>query len=116
MNMLRRSTLTALFSILVASIAGAQVIPQATNPEEVGLSKERLQRISAWIQNDVDKKVIPGAVVMVLRKGKVAYYEAFGYQDREKNIPMNRISIFRIASMTKPFTSLAIINDVGRRR
>jgi CubicO group peptidase (beta-lactamase class C family) len=73
----------------------------------VGLSKERLQRISAWLQTDVDKKVIPGAVVMVLRKGKVAYYEAFGYQDREKNIPMSRISIFRIASMTKPFTSLA---------
>ena len=46
---------------------------------------------------------------MVLRKGKVAYYEAFGYQDREKNIPMARISIFRIASMTKPFSSLAVM-------
>ena len=107
MKTLRRLTLAALFSILVASIAGAQVIPEATNPEEVGLSKERLQRISAWLQTDVDKKVIPGAVVMVLRKGKVAYYETFGYQDREKNIPMARNSIFRIASMTKPFTSLA---------
>ena len=84
MKTLRRLTLAALFSILVASIAGAQVIPQATNPEEVGLSKERLQRISTWLQTDVDKKVIPGAVVMILRKGKVAYYEAFGYQDREK--------------------------------
>jgi CubicO group peptidase (beta-lactamase class C family) len=107
MKTLRRLTLAALFLIFVTSIAGAQVIPQATTPEEVGLSKERLQRISAWLQTDVDKKVIPGAVVMVLRKGKVAYYEAFGYQDREKNIPMSRISIFRIASMTKPFTSLA---------
>ena len=46
---------------------------------------------------------------MVLRKGKIAYYEAFGYQDREKNIPMTRDSIFRISSMTKPFTSLAIM-------
>jgi CubicO group peptidase (beta-lactamase class C family) len=109
MKTLRRLTLAALFSILVASIAAAQVIPQATSPEEVGLSKERLQRISAWIQNDVDKKVIPGAVVMVLRKGKVAYYEAFGYQDREKNIPMARISIFRIASMTKPIVALAMM-------
>jgi CubicO group peptidase (beta-lactamase class C family) len=92
-----------------ASISSAQSLPQASNPEEVGLSKERLQRISAWIQADVDKKVIPGAVVMVLRKGKIAYYEAFGYQDREKNIPMARNSIFRISSMTKQFTSLAIM-------
>ncbi len=46
---------------------------------------------------------------MVLRKGKIAYYEAFGYQDREKNIPMARNSIFRLYSMTKPFTSLAVM-------
>jgi CubicO group peptidase (beta-lactamase class C family) len=109
MNIVKRLVLAALFFILVASIAVAQGIPQATSPEEVGLSKERLQRISAWIQTDVDNKVIPGAVVMVLRKGKIAYYEAFGYQDREKNIPMTRDSIFRIYSMTKPFTSLAIM-------
>jgi CubicO group peptidase (beta-lactamase class C family) len=87
----------------------AQGIPQASTPEEVGLSKERLQRISAWLQSDVDKKVVPGAVAMVLRKGKIAYFEAFGYQDREKNIPMARNSIFRLYSMTKPFTSLAIM-------
>jgi len=95
--------LASLFFILVASIASAQGIPQATSPEEVGLSKERLQRISAWIQTDVDKKVVPGAVVMVLRKGKIAYFEAFGYRDWEKNIPMPRDSIFRLTSMTKPF-------------
>jgi len=106
---LKRLTLAVLFSIFVASIAGAQTIPQASTPEEVGLSKDRLQRISAWLHADVEKKVIPGAVVMVLRKGKIAYYEAFGYQDREKNIPMARNSIFRLASMTKPFTSLAIM-------
>ena len=86
-----------------------QGIPQASTPEEVAFSKERLQRISAWLQTDIDKKVIPGAVAMVLRKGKIAYFEAFGYQDREKNIPMTRNSIFRLASMTKPFTSLAIM-------
>ena len=107
MKSIKRVMLATLFFILVVSIASAQGIPQATSPEEVGLSKERLQRISAWLQTDVDKKVIPGAVVMILRKGKVAYYEAFGYQDRKKNIPMARNSIFRIASMTKPFTSIA---------
>ena len=109
MKIVKRLALAALFFILVASIAGAQGIPQATNPGEVGLSTERLNRISAWIQADVDKGIVPGAVVMVLRKGKIAYYEAFGYRDREKNIPMTRNSIFRLASMTKPFTSLAIM-------
>ena len=109
MKISKQMMLVTLCLILIASIASAQGIPKATRPEEVGLSKERLQRISAWIQSDVDKKVVPGAVVMVLRKGKIAYYEAFGYQDREKNIPMTRDSIFRISSMTKPFTSLAVM-------
>jgi CubicO group peptidase (beta-lactamase class C family) len=109
MKIIKQMMLTTLFFILITSIASAQGIPQATNPEEVGLSKERLQRISDWIQGDVNKGIVPGAVVMVLRKGKVAYFEAFGYRDREKKIPMTRDSIFRIESMTKPFTSLAIM-------
>ena len=107
MKIVKRLTLVGLFWILAASIALGQAIPQASSPEEVGFSKERLERISAWLKTDVDKKVIPGAVVMILRKGKIAYYESFGYQDREKNIPMARNSIFRLYSMTKPFTSLA---------
>ena len=109
MKIVKQMMLVTLFLILVASIASAQGIPQATNPGKVGLSKERLQRISVWIQGDVDKGIVPGAVVMVLRKGKIAYYEAFGYRDKEKKIPMTRDSIFRVASMTKPFTSLAIM-------
>jgi CubicO group peptidase (beta-lactamase class C family) len=109
MKISKRMLWVTLFFILAASIASAQGIPQATSPEQVGLSKGRLQRISAWVQGDVDKGVVPGAVVMVLRKGKIAYFEAFGYQDREKKIPMTRDSIFRIASLTKPFTSLAIM-------
>jgi len=72
MKTFKQLTFAVLFSILVASIASAQGIPQATTPEEVGLSKERLERISAWLKTDVDKKLIPGAVVMILRKGKIA--------------------------------------------
>ena len=109
MKIIKQMMLVTLFFILITSIASAQGIPQTKNPEKVGLSKERLQRISTWIQGDVDKGIIPGAVVTVLRKGEIAYYEAFGYRDREKKIPMTRDSIFRIASMTKPFTSLAIM-------
>jgi CubicO group peptidase (beta-lactamase class C family) len=98
--------------ISVTSLASAQAqgtMPQAKRPEGVGLSKERLQRMSTWIHSDVEKGVVPGAVVLVLRKGKIAYYESFGYQDRENNIPMTRNSIFRIYSMTKPFTALAVM-------
>ena len=56
MKIIKQMMLVTLLLILVTSIASAQGIPQATNPEEVGLSKERLQRISAWIQTDVDKE------------------------------------------------------------
>ena len=109
MKVTKRIILIVLFLTLTVSLSAAQSIPQASSPEEVGLSKERLQRISVWIQGDIDKGIVPGAVVMILRKGKIAYYEAFGYQDKEKKISMSRDSIFRIASMTKPFTSLAVM-------
>ena len=109
MRTTKRIMFLAMLIIFVATIASAQSIPKATSPEEVGLSNERLQRISTWIKGDIDKGIVPGAVVMVLRKGKIAYFEAFGYRDKEKKIPMTRDSIFRLASMTKPFTSLAIM-------
>jgi CubicO group peptidase (beta-lactamase class C family) len=102
--------LAAVVMILVfVATAGAQGLPLAKNPEEVGLSSERLKRLTAGLKNDVDKGAIPGAVVLIARKGKVAYYEAIGFQDRENKIPMAGNSIFRIASMSKPFTSLAIM-------
>jgi CubicO group peptidase (beta-lactamase class C family) len=95
--------------LLLAATVYAQGLPVAKSPEEVGLSSERLKRISASFQSDIDKGAIPGAVVLVARKGKVAFFEALGFQNREEKIPMTRDSIFPIASMTKPFTSLAIM-------
>jgi len=109
MKIIRRVIAATVLFMLLVTIASAQGLPKAKTPEEVGLSSDRLKRISAGFQADVDKGVIPGAVVMIVRKGKVAYFEAIGYQDREKKIPMKRDSIFRIASMSKPFTSLAIM-------
>jgi Beta-lactamase len=55
----------------------------------------------------VDKGLIPGAVVLIARNGKIAYLEAVGFRDRDKKIPMSTDAIFQIASMTKPFTSVA---------
>jgi len=108
-KVITRIMAAAVLFMLLVSMASAQGLPKAKTPEEVGLSSERLKRISAWMKADIEKGVIPGAVVLIARQGKVAYFEAFGYRDREKNLPMTRDSIFRIMSMTKPFTSLAIM-------
>jgi len=84
-------------------------LPKAGRPEEVGFSSERLNRITQFFQGEVDKGAVPGAVLVVARNGKVVYHEAVGYQDREKKIPMKRDAIFRLASMSKPITSVAVM-------
>jgi CubicO group peptidase (beta-lactamase class C family) len=87
----------------------AQGLPKVGQPETGGFSKERLKRLGETFQSDVDKGAIPGAVVLIAQDGKIAYFEAFGFQDREKRIPMRTDSIFRIASMTKPIASVALM-------
>lgn len=82
-------------------------LPQAENPEQLGLSSEQLARIGAVVRHDVERRVIPGAVVMVARAGRLAYAEAVGFRDREAGAEMPLDAIFRIASMTKPMTSVA---------
>jgi CubicO group peptidase (beta-lactamase class C family) len=77
--------------LLMVAIACAQGLPKAKNPEEVGLSSERLKRMTVGLKNDVDKGAIPGTVVLIARKGKVAFYETTGYQDREKKSPWPEI-------------------------
>jgi CubicO group peptidase (beta-lactamase class C family) len=80
-------------------------------PEEVGLSSERLQRIDEVIQRyiDIDAKEISGAVTVVARKGRVAHFEAQGLMDIESKSAMRKDTIFRIASMSKPVTGVAIM-------
>jgi len=78
-----------------------------TAPESIGLSSKRLQMITETLKADVDKGVIPGAVLMISRQGKIGYFEAIGSLDPEKKIPMTKDAIFRIYSMTKPITTVA---------
>lgn len=80
-------------------------LPRA-KPEDVGLSAERLGRLTATLQGDIDKGAVPGAVVLVARKGRIACCEALGYRDREAKAPMDVGTRFRIYSMTKPITSV----------
>jgi len=102
-------------AVLVVLVAGMPTTPYAQGltltkaPEDVGLSGERLKRLSSIMKAGVDKGEIPGAVVLIGRNGKVAYLEAFGFRDRETKAPMKADAIFRIASMTKPVVSLAVM-------
>ena len=81
--------------------------PRADKPEDLGLSSPRLARFRDALQADIDKGLLPGAVTLVIRRGQIATLDALGYRDREAGAPMKSDTIFRIASMTKPFTSAA---------
>ena len=98
------------FALLLALAANvpAQDLPLA-KPAEVGLSGERLDRITQWLKDDVTKGTIPGAVLMIARHGKVAYFESMGMLDPETKAPMRKDAIFRIYSMSKPITSVAVM-------
>jgi CubicO group peptidase (beta-lactamase class C family) len=91
-------------------------LPKADRPKDLGLSAKRLARLSATFRQDVERNMIPGAVVMIARGGQIAYAEAFGSRDRETKAPMPLDAIFRIASMTKPLTSVAamILAEEGK--
>jgi CubicO group peptidase (beta-lactamase class C family) len=82
---------------------------QTAKPEDVGLSSERLQRIGNLVQRRMDAGDISGAVTLVARKGRVVHLEALGVLDLESKKPMPKDAVFRIASMSKPVTGVAIL-------
>jgi CubicO group peptidase (beta-lactamase class C family) len=98
------------FALLLAFAAGipAQEL-QTAKPAEVGFSADRLERITQWLRDESAKNVIPGAVVMVVRNGKIAYFESVGLLDPETKAPMRKDAIFRIYSMSKPITTVAVM-------
>ena len=107
--------LMALLFVLFPVVA--QALPTAS-PEEVGLSKERLGRIAPALARQIEAKSFPGAVAMVVRKGKIAYFETVGQLDPKTSASMPKDAIFRLYSMTKPFTSVAamMLVEEGRIR
>lgn len=94
-----------LLALLVAP-AFSQNLPQ-TRPADVGLSSERLERITTMLRDDSAKGTIPGAVLLVARHGKVAWFETAGVLNPETKASMQRNAIFRIYSMSKPITTVA---------
>jgi len=102
-------------ALCVATGAAAGPLQEAA-PDEIGLSAQRLERLSQTMQRYVDQGELAGMVVMIARKGKLVYQKAFGMQDKTKKVPMAADSIFRIYSMTKPVVTVAamILIEDGR--
>ena len=92
-------------ALLANPVTAADI--QAVAPESVGLSSTRLERVSNLIRATVDEKKIAGAVVLIARRGKIAYFEPFGKADSDK--PMQKDTMFRIASMSKPLVTVAVL-------
>ena len=81
-----------------------------TRPEDVGLSAERLARIDSHLKRRyLDSGKIAGALTLVYRRGEVAYLSPVGLMDEERGKPMREDTIFRIYSMSKPITSVALM-------
>ncbi|MEA3149368.1 MAG: hypothetical protein QOD56_307 [Gammaproteobacteria bacterium] len=97
----------SLLTLCLVTTAQAYDTAPATDPESLGFSSSRLARIAAWQQGQVDAGAFTGAVAAIARNGKLAYLRAVGYRDNAKTIPLQADSIFWIASMTKPVTSVA---------
>jgi CubicO group peptidase (beta-lactamase class C family) len=118
--MIRRIQGFCLFLLLAFIIPGngwtEPVLPMAATPEEVGLSSAQLARIEAVTQRHVDTGLVPGAVMLVARRGKIAWTRTLGFRDRAAKDPMQPDSIFRIYSMTKPIVSVAAMMLVEEGR
>lgn len=108
MRKIQFAAAAALVFWLATGTAGAAVLPKA-KPEKVGLSSERLDRITSLFLNAVEDGRIAGTVNAVLRKGKIARFEALGKMDIGAGKAMGKDTLFRIFSMTKPITSTAVM-------
>ncbi len=93
---------------LLATPVSGQMLPNA-KPEEVGFSSERLQRLDAAMQQKVDEKQLAGVVTILARHGKVVEFKTYGKKDLASGAPMDKDTIFRIYSMTKPVTGAAMM-------
>ena len=107
-------TLLALCLALVFSVSPVEAQENSSpfsrsSPEDVGMSSERLRHVVKRVQEWVNNDEIVGAVMLVIRHDKVVLHEAVGWNDREKNIPMEVGNIVQMRSMTKPLTGTAVL-------
>ena len=93
---------------LASGAAFAADLPRA-KPEEVGMSSDRLARVSEVLKADIAAGRIPGAVIAIARHGKLVMFEAYGWRDKAAGVAMTTDTIFNIASMTKPMTTVGAL-------
>jgi CubicO group peptidase (beta-lactamase class C family) len=101
-------TLAALWLATAVLPTAAGTLPKAS-PEDVGMSSERLARVNDVVKKAIDAGEVAGVVTLVARRGKVVHFEAQGYADIAAKKPMRTDNIFRLASMGKPDTAVAIM-------
>ena len=125
MTMTRRQlALGALGSGLLAgcgAMPGGEMTPMARHHAKMhgpapSLSTEGLARIAPALRGEVERGIFPGAIALVAHRGEIVYHEAVGFRDAAKTQPMTRDAIFRLASMTKPITSVATMMLVEQGR
>jgi CubicO group peptidase (beta-lactamase class C family) len=117
MREFRSFVCSLILAFCVAAVTWAADLPSAP-PENLGFSSERLARIGPVIKAEIEKGQYPGAVILVARKGQIVYFESFGQLDPAGGRPMTKDAIFRLYSMTKPYTSVAamMLMEEGRLR
>jgi CubicO group peptidase (beta-lactamase class C family) len=96
------------------AFANAQVL-QTASPNVLGISTDKATQLNNELNSRVTKGELPGAVLMVIRNQKIAIHEAIGFRDIADKSPMQKDSIFRIASMTKPITTAAALQQPLQR-
>ena len=99
---------TSLCLLACGAAFAEEPLPRA-KPEEVGLSSERLSRIGETLKADIEAGRIPGAVIAIARHGKLVVFDAYGWRDKASGVPMTTDTIFNIASMTKPMTTVGAL-------
>ena len=100
----------SLFLFLIPlSIWGQFDLNKVANPEKYGLSSARLQEMNHYMHSLVDSNALAGIQTAVIRNGQLVHYDSYGFANLEEKIALNEKSIFRIFSMTKPITSVALM-------
>ena len=117
MSAFRSFVWSLILAFSVAAVTLAADLPSAS-PENLGFSSERLARIGPAIKGEIERGQYPGAVILVARKGQIVYFESFGQLDPASGKPMTNDAIFRLYSMTKPYTSVAamMLMEEGKLR
>jgi CubicO group peptidase (beta-lactamase class C family) len=115
MKIMQASCLAAL-TLCLAGVARADDLQAVGDPESLGFSARRLERMTSWFEAQTKKGDPSGFVVAIARDGKLAYLQPTGFEDRDRKNPMRPDSIFRIGSMSKQITSVAtmILVDEGK--